>query len=419
MNTAVLTKGWDLDAFAESSLKAATRFWFAIMVAGQLVFAFTVAAFYGGAAARGDFQAWNRVLMHGVEPGNLTGNFFLTLHLMFAALIMAAGALQLVPQIRARAPAFHRWNGRVYIVAAFAMGISGLYLLFSGRIVIGDLSQHIGLGLDAVLIIACAALALRYALLRDFKSHRRWALRLFVVVGSALFFRAGLILSFMVFQGPFGFDPKTFEGPFITFLAFAQFLVPLAVLEIYLRTQEQAQAGGRLAMAAGLSLLTLALGAGIVGTTMGMWLPKMKSAFDTRISIASTLSATIESGGIDAAGRQYRELKAANPANYNFDENELNNLGYRFLRFNKFKEAIGIFELNVEAYPQSGNAYDSLAEAYMDAGNKAQAIANYRKSLELDPKNRNAAGTLEKLEGPNVRTEQHWNFLSRHKFVAA
>jgi tetratricopeptide (TPR) repeat protein len=90
-------------------------------------------------------------------------------------------------------------------------------------------------------------------------------------------------------------------------------------------------------------------------------------------------------------------LKTAGLATYNFDESELNNLGYQLIRANKFKEAIRIFQMNVEAFPKSANTYDSLAEGYMDDGDKALAIANYQKSLELNPKNRNAVLMLQKL----------------------
>jgi cytochrome c-type biogenesis protein CcmH/NrfG len=53
--------------------------------------------------------------------------------------------------------------------------------------------------------------------------------------------------------------------------------------------------------------------------------------------------------------------------------------------------------MNVAAFPKSANTYDSLAEGYMDDGDKALAIANYQKSLELNPKNRNAVLMLQKL----------------------
>jgi len=62
-------------------------------------------------------------------------------------------------------------------------------------------------------------------------------------------------------------------------------------------------------------------------------------------------------------------------------------LGYQLIRAKKFGEAIRVLQLNVEVYPRSGNIYDSLAEAYMDDGNKSLAIANYEKSLQFNPKN--------------------------------
>ena len=133
---------------------------------------------------------------------------------------------------------------------------------------------------------------------------------------------------------------------------------------------------------------------------MAAFLPRVKAAYDDRKSIADTLSATIASGGIDQAIKQYHDLKTAAPGTYNFDETELNTLGYQLIKAKKVKEAIRIFQVNVEAYPRSGNVYDSLGEAYMDDGDKPQAIANYQKSLQLNPKNRNGAKMLQKLTAP-------------------
>jgi tetratricopeptide (TPR) repeat protein len=180
-------------------------------------------------------------------------------------------------------------------------------------------------------------------------------------------------------------------------MAFAQYLFPLAVLEIYLRVQDRPGALGRMATAGMLFVLTLATGAGIFAVSMAIWVPQVKAAFDPRKSIAETLSATIASRGIDQAVQQYHNLKAAAPVTYNFDEGELNSLGYELIRANKFKEAIRILQLNVEVYPQSSNVYDSLGEAYMNDGNKPQAIANYQKSLQLNPKNGGAVKMLQKL----------------------
>ena len=388
--------GQSLRKLADRALKAAAGFWFVVVVLGQLVFAFTVASFYGLTAARGNWQQWNKSMTHGYAPGHPMGNLVVAIHLTSAVIIMFSGAIQLVPLIRRRAPSFHRWNGRIYFVTAFAISIAGLYMMWF-RGTVGDLPQHLGQSLDAVLIMLCAAMALRYALARDFKTHRRWALRLFMVVSASLFIRAGIFLSFLLNHGPFGFNAVTFSGPFLTFMSFAQYLLPLAVLEIYLRTQDRAGAAGRLAMAAGLFVLTVAMGAGIFAVTMASFLPTIKRAYDSRKSIAETLSATIASNGIDQATKQYRVMKAAAPATYNFDEDELNALGYQLVQAHKLNQAIRIFQLNVEAYPQSGNTYDSLAEAYMDDGDKALAIANYHRSLQINPRNANAVKMLQKL----------------------
>ncbi len=60
---------------------------------------------------------------------------------------------------------------------------------------------------------------------------------------------------------------------------------------------------------------------------------------------------------------------------------------------------VRILQLNVESYPKSSNVYDSLGEAYADAGNQTLAIVNYQKSLDLNPKNGGAVLMLQKLRG--------------------
>ncbi len=399
MSTAVWTNRLELNSAADKALKGAARFWFVVAVIGQFAFAFSIAFFYGLTALRGDFQAWNKVLFHGYVAGATMGNAALAGHILFATVISMAGALQLVPRVRNRFPAFHRWNGRIFVLAAFTQATTGLYLTLSGRRVVGDVTQHVVSVLGAVLIMFCAAVALRYAIARDFTTHRRWAIRLFLVASASWFFRVGFFLTLLLF-GPIGFDQTNFSGPLLTFWTFAQYLLPLGVLELYLLAQDRPGALRRVATAGVLFALTLAMGAGVFAVAMAAWLPNVKAAYDTRKSIAQTLSATIASSGIDQAAKQYHDLKAVEPATYNFDENELNNLGYQFIRANKYKEAIRIFQLNVEAYPQSSNVYDSLAEAYMDDGDKPQAIANYQESLQLNPKNRNAVLMLQKINAP-------------------
>jgi len=249
-----------------------------------------------------------------------------------------------------------------------------------------------------VLVAIFAGLALRYAMARDFQTHRRWALRLFLAVGAAWMYRITFFLTLLIFKGPIGFDPVTFRGPYLSFMSFAQYLVPLGILQVYFWARDGRSAGRRIAMACGLFILTLGMAAGTFAVSMAVWVPDVKAGFDKRGSIAETLSSTIASNGVDQAVRQYHDLKATQFAAYDFSESELNNLGYQLLRAKKLKEAIRILQLNIEAYPKSSNVYDSLGEAYMDDGNKPLAIVNYQKSLDLNPNNRGAVLMLKKMK---------------------
>jgi CubicO group peptidase (beta-lactamase class C family) len=110
------------------------------------------------------------------------------------------------------------------------------------------------------------------------------------------------------------------------------------------------------------------------------------------------LGKSILNQGVGAAMAQYRDLKHTRASDYDFNEGALNRLGYMLLARNRNSDAIAIFKLNVEEYPKSAIIYDGLAEAYAKDNQKQLAIENYRKSLELDPKNQNAADKLKELE---------------------
>src|SRR6266851_9935780 len=145
MTTAVWTDRFSFKAtsFADTTLEAAARLWYLTAVIGQLLFVFTVAAFYASAAVRGNFQAWNRSMTRGYVAGETIGNVTVAVHLLAAVFIVLSGAIQLLPQIRYRAPSLHRWNGRLYILSAFAVSGAGLYMLWT-RPSIGDISQKLG-----------------------------------------------------------------------------------------------------------------------------------------------------------------------------------------------------------------------------------------------------------------------------------
>lgn len=116
-----------------------------------------------------------------------------------------------------------------------------------------------------------------------------------------------------------------------------------------------------------------------------------------KTSIAEALGKIILKGGVDEAIRQYRDLKTNQADQYDFQESELNTLGYQLLRSGRVMEAIAIFKLNIEMFPDAFNPYDSLGEAFMVHGNKELAIENYAKSLVLNPKNANAIYMLQQI----------------------
>ena len=218
-------------------------------------------------------------LPEGFVSGNRIGNAFLAVHLALAAAIMASGALQLLPWLRRHNPTAHRWNGRFYILCALTMACSGFYLVLSGRKVVGDAPQHAALLINGLLILACGAMALQKARSREFVGHSRWALRLFLVVAGVWFFRIGLFLWLAVNQRPAGFNPDTFAGPFLTFLGFAQYLLPLTIFELYVRIRASSNPRWiSITLAGVVALLTVMTGAGIAAAAMILWLPAIRGA---------------------------------------------------------------------------------------------------------------------------------------------
>ncbi len=110
----------------------------------------------------------------------------------------------------------------------------------------------------------------------------------------------------------------------------------------------------------------------------------------------STLLLLAKMKGPAAALQHYTEIKTLHAKNVS--EETLNNLGYLLLQEGQAPAATTLFQRNVQEYPQSWNVYDSLGEAYMDAGQKYLAISNYEKSLQLNPKNENGMQKLKQLK---------------------
>lgn len=251
------------------TLKVASRVWFTCMAAGQLLFLSHIALFYSRAALSGDMSLLNKTLAHGFQSGDRVGNSVLALHIAMAGMLTFGGSLQLVPQIRAMAPQFHRWLGRIYLGTALLGAGSALWLSVVRQLVPGTFWDHLGVNLNAVLILVFAAVALNYALKRDFRLHRVYALRLFLMVSGVWFFRVLFFFWLLINDGhPVGIDLDKFEGPVLTLFSYMQYLLPLAALEVYLRAERSSRWAPKLAAACMLVVLTLVMAAGTFSYSM-------------------------------------------------------------------------------------------------------------------------------------------------------
>ncbi len=112
----------------------------------------------------------------------------------------------------------------------------------------------------------------------------------------------------------------------------------------------------------------------------------------TRESFVTQLAAR----GFDQAHVIYKEMQSQG-ATFALTPDDINRWGYNLLRDGKPKESIAIFRFGTQLHPDDANLFDSLGEAQAEAGMREDAIANYRRSLELNPKNNNAVERLKVL----------------------
>jgi glyoxylase-like metal-dependent hydrolase (beta-lactamase superfamily II) len=114
---------------------------------------------------------------------------------------------------------------------------------------------------------------------------------------------------------------------------------------------------------------------------IGMW-----SEITGAKSASNTLSDMIEKKGLEEAMAEFKKYCSSKSTKYYYLEGHFNRLGYRYLNQKKYPEAIAVFKLNVKKYPESWNVYDSLGEAYLNAGKKELAMKSYKKALTLNTK---------------------------------
>ena len=105
-------------------------------------------------------------------------------------------------------------------------------------------------------------------------------------------------------------------------------------------------------------------------------------------------------GKMDQIGPETKRLVADPRYQYYPFEDRLNRAGYQLLSNKQVEPALFVFQLVTELYPESANAWDSLAEAHWRAGDVETATQLYKKAISLDPEGsvgENARRMLEEI----------------------
>ncbi|MFN4023504.1 MAG: DUF2306 domain-containing protein [Hyphomonas sp.] len=255
---------------ARRFLSGTGAFWFIAALIGQAIFALYIFVAFWFSAARGDWDFWNRHLFTGIRQGDLLGNALVVLHLTLALIITISGPLQLIPALRQRMRAFHRWNGRAYMMVAIiiSIGAIGIFLL---RPAFGGPMNAALQSVNGLAILLCAGLAWRAAIGRDYASRRRWATRLFLMVSGVWFLRV-MMIAWAIPTGGLGLG-DALDGPVGRAAMLGQTIIPLAVYQLYLMAEASRSAPAKYLMGGALILLTAVMAAGILGVSLVMWLP--------------------------------------------------------------------------------------------------------------------------------------------------
>jgi len=194
--------------------------------------------FYAGAIAVGTPVQWNANLPGLFEPRAPMGTAGIAAHFAAGGIILLLGPIQLIARIRKGAPAFHRWAGRVYVIASFIAGLGGLSFIAANG-TIGGTAMDVGFGGYGALMAIASVQTWRHARARRLPgrlaSHRAWAIRLFALAIGSWLYRMDYGF-WILFTGGVG-HTADYRGWFDLVMDSAFYLPNLAVAEAFIRAR--------------------------------------------------------------------------------------------------------------------------------------------------------------------------------------
>ncbi|HEY0779315.1 MAG TPA: DUF2306 domain-containing protein [Gemmatirosa sp.] len=230
---------WTGAALATAALATAA-------LASALLFRLYILAFYAGSAGDGYIARWNEQLPRLDEARTLAATAGIGLHFAAGGLILVLGGVQLVPAIRHRARALHRWTGRVYVTASLLAGLGGLtFIVLKGMV--GGTPMDVGFGLYGLLTVVSAGETVRHARAgradpRRIDAHRVWGLRLFALAIGSWLYRMDYGVWMMAADGAGHTDD--FRRPFAVVLAFWFYLPDVCIADAFSRARRRTTDAG-------------------------------------------------------------------------------------------------------------------------------------------------------------------------------
>ena len=254
------------------ALNRAASIWYLVTAAGMWLFVYYIVGFYYAPTLTGDFGAWNAnpMLPNPYLPDNTPWNLMFAAHVLLAAVLTLGGTIQLVPHLRRHALRLHRWNGRVFMISALAMAGGGLGMNIL-RLIDDGGRWPSAVDINGLLILICVGAAWTSARREHVEAHRKWALRAFIVVSGVWFLRLG-VSTWIIGSAWVNGEPR-FVDEFFEIWKWGSFLLPLAVLELYLRTQDNGSRLARVLMAALLVVCAVVTAIGVFAAYRVFWAP--------------------------------------------------------------------------------------------------------------------------------------------------